>query len=169
MPSVSDVVQTCEDGRKSLSSLDHLKKIVESVGSFDYSIPRIAMFNQQKDCDEDISTEEGQHDGEVNQSQEINCTMSPEEAQHYSSLPQYDGMKLTLDNIDISQMTELYQNPDAHYCTLMSTKNWVYGNLLVNNKPICELSKLENGSFCPNKLECVEQRDNYVDLVVDVS
>ena len=126
--------------------MDHLKIIVES---------RIAMFNQQKDCGGDISTEEGHHDGEVNQSQEINCTMSPEEAQHYSSLPQYDGIKLTLDNIDISKkthdMTELYQNPDAHYCTLMSTKNRVSGNHLVNNKPICELSKLENGSFCPNK------------------
>ena len=61
-------------------------------------------------------------------------------------------------------MSELHQNPDAHYCTLMSTKNRVSGNHLVNNKPICELSKLENGSFCPNKLE-LSSRKNYAELV----
>ena len=172
MPSLPNVGNTCEGGKEILSSLDSLKKIVESGGSVDYSVPNIVLYNQQKDCDNDVSKEENQHDSEVKhpqQPQENNFTMSPAEVQHYSSLPQYSGMKLTLDNIDISQkthdMTELHQNPDAHYCTLMSTKNRVSGNHLVNNKPICELSKLENGSFCPNKLEHVEQQKNYVELV----
>ncbi len=62
-------------------------------------------------------------------------------------------------------MTELHQTPDAHYCTLMSTKYRVSGSHLVNNKMICKLSKLENGSFCPNKLEYVEQQKNYGELV----
>ena len=78
-------------------------------------------------------------------------------------------MKLTLDNIDISQKTydmiELLQNPDAHYRTLMSTKNRVSGNHLDNTKPISELSELENGLFCPNKSEHVQQQKNCIDRV----
>lgn len=136
---------------------------METGGSIDYSVPNIELFNKQTSSD-DTESVEMQH-GEDKQSP---C-MSHAEVQHYSSLSQYCGMKLTLDNIDISQkthdMTELHQNPDAHYCTFMSTKNRIAGNHLANDKPICELSKLENGSFCPSKLEHMEQQKNYVDLV----
>ena len=169
MPSLPDASHVCDSGKKILSLLHDLQKIVDSGDSVDYSVSSIVLFNQQNNRDDAISTEEDQLQGKFNQLQQNGCTMSPEEIQHYSSLPQSYGMKLTLDNIDISQkthdMTELFQNPDAHYCTLMSTKNRVSGNHLDNTKPICGLSKLENGSFCPNKSEHVEQQKNYVDLV----
>ena len=50
----------------------------------------------------------------------------------FAKFPPDKGRKLILDNIDIHQethdMTEEYQNPDAHYCSLISTENRVSGN-----------------------------------------
>ncbi len=54
MPSLPNVGNTCEGGKEILSSLDSLKKIVESGGSVGYSVPNIVLYNQQKDCDDDI-------------------------------------------------------------------------------------------------------------------
>ena len=90
----------------------------------------------------------------------------------YSKLHPDNGRKLTLDNIDIHQathdMTEDHQNLDAHYCTVMSTENRVSGNHLNNDKPICELSELENATFCPSKFDHNKQHQNYIDLVCRV-
>ncbi|XP_028413964.1 uncharacterized protein LOC114536823 [Dendronephthya gigantea] len=95
--------------------------------------------------------------------------MSHADILKYSKLSPDHGRKLTLDNIDIHQathdMTEENQNPDAHYCTLMSTENRVSGNHLNNDKPICDLNALENATFCPSKFEHSKQRQNYIDLV----
>ena len=79
------------------------------------------------------------------------------------------GRKLVLDNIDAHQithdMTEEHQNPDVHYCSLMSTENRVSGNHLTDEKPICHLNDLENGKCCPNQLEHNQQHSNYVNLL----
>ena len=79
------------------------------------------------------------------------------------------GRKLTLDNVDIHQethdMTEDYQKPDAHYCTLMSTENRVSGDRLPDDKPQCDLMDMENGKCCPNKREHIRQHENYICLV----
>jgi hypothetical protein len=84
----------------------------------------------------------------------------------YANLNPDLGRKLTLDNIDIHQathdMTEEHQNPDAHYCTLISTENRVSGNHLSDDKPIGMLHELENATFCPSKYEHIKQRENYL-------
>ncbi len=83
--------------------------------------------------------------------------------------PSDTGRKFVLDNVDVHQithdMTKEYQNPDAHYCSLMVTENRVSGNHLSDEKPICDLNDLENGECCPSKFEHSQQHDNYVHLV----
>ena len=103
MPSLPNVGNTCEGGKEILSSLDCLKKIVESGGSVDYSVPNIVLYNQQKDCDDDVSKEENQHDSAVKPLSSLKKIILPcllQKSSNYSSLPQYSEMKLTLDNID---------------------------------------------------------------------
>ena len=60
-----------------------------------------------------------------------------------SLIPADSGRKLVLDNVDIHQvthhMTEEYQNPDAHFCSLMATENRVSGKHLPDTQPICNL------------------------------
>ncbi len=95
--------------------------------------------------------------------------MSTDEVKMFAKLPPDIGRKFTLDNIDIHQsthdMTESHQNPNAHYCSLISTDNRVPGNHLANEGPISPIAELENGSMCPNKVEHQKQRQNYIQLV----
>ena len=98
--------------------------------------------------------------------------MSRTDIVKYAKLNPVHGRKLTVDNIDIQQathdMTEEHQNPDAHYCTLMSTENRVSGGYLSHDKPIGTLHELENATFCPSKYEHIKQRENYITLVGSV-
>lgn len=60
--------------------------------------------------------------------------MSHAEILQYAKSSPDSGRKFTLDNIDIHQithdLTQGHHNPDAHYCTLMSTENRISGNCL---------------------------------------
>ena len=60
--------------------------------------------------------------------------MSHAEILQYAKSSPDSGRNFTLDNIDIHQathdMTQDHHNPDAHYCTLMSTENRISGNSL---------------------------------------
>eukprot|EP00112_Aurelia_sp_Birch-Aquarium-sp1_P011226 Seg2360.7 transcript_id=Seg2360.7/GoldUCD/mRNA.D3Y31 product="hypothetical protein" protein_id=Seg2360.7/GoldUCD/D3Y31 len=47
----------------------------------------------------------------------------------------------------------------------MSTENRVSGAHLPNEMQICQLEELENGTFCPNKIEHTKQRNDYINLV----
>ena len=99
----------------------------------------------------------------------INCGLVEKGQCIYNILPCDTGRKLVIDNVDVHQlthdMTEEHQNPDAHYCSLMSTENRVSGNHLSDARPICELMDMENGKCCPSKLEHNQQHENYVQLV----
>ena len=80
------------------------------------------------------------------------------------------GRKIVLDNIDYHQhthdMTVDNKDADLHYCSYMATENRVSGNHLSSSEPILDdLMGLENGVFCPNKIEHQKQRSNYIDLV----
>ena len=71
-----------------------------------------------------------------------------------------NGRKLVPDNTDIHQDTQDHQNPDVCCCSLISTDNRVNGNHLANDRQICPIDELENGSFCPNYWEHKKQRQN---------
>lgn len=89
--------------------------------------------------------------------------------QKYAKLQPDIGRKLILDNIDIHQythdMTEQHQNPDAHYCSLLSTENRISSSHLPDTAPTSTLKELDNGIFCPSKMEHNQQRKDYVSLV----
>lgn len=158
-----------ESGKRILESFNCLKKAVDAGSFVDNPAESITMFPKR------VVAQEIQDDDQTDASDMSNASdtelhpMSHTDIMKYAKLNPDHGRKLILDNIDIHQathdMTEDHQNPDAHYCTLMSTENRVSGNHLPNDNPICELNELENATFCPSKFEHNKQRQNYVDLV----
>ena len=89
-----------------------------------------------------------------------NMPLSDTELHKYAKLSPDPGRKLTLDNVDIHQtthtLTEDNENPDAHFCSSMSV-NRVSGAHLPDDKPTCDLYKLENAAFRPSRSEHMKQ------------
>lgn len=160
-----------EYGNRILESFNCLKSAVDGGSSVDAPAESISLFSKHRILQEQEIRPEGQPDvtGTTSKTEVLPKCMSHVDIFKYAKFSPDHGRKLTLDNIDIHQtahdMTEDHQNPDAHYCTLMSSENRVSGNHLLGDKPICDLSQLENATFCPSKFEHNKQRQNYIDLL----
>ena len=102
---------------------------------------------------------------------------SGQENKKHSLVPGVDisidcGRKQVFDNIDYEQhvhhMSEDHQNTLYHWTSYMSVENRVPGNHLPDEKPQGRLEDMENGKFIPNRVEHLEQRNNYKVLVSKV-
>ena len=107
-------------------SLCSLQLAVEAGGAIDTPVERISIFDKYKaGAKLQGSSVEEKSQSETNNVVDVSATsnskplaMSSADILKYSRLAPDKGRKLTLDNIDIHQvthdMTEEYQNPDAH-------------------------------------------------------
>ena len=102
-----------------------------------------------------------------------NSALSSENSKSIAPQPTIEltgsGIHFVIDNFDLRQevrdMTAENQNKDFHWTNINCIKNRVSGAHLPNDKPICKLSDLPNGSVLPNAKDHVKNRDNYVVLV----
>ena len=79
------------------------------------------------------------------------------------------GMQFVIDNFDLRQdvrdMTCENQNKDYHWTNHNCVLNRVTGAHLDNDKPVCDLNDLSNGSVLPQARDHLNNRENYIVLV----
>ena len=125
-------------------------------GSVDVQVESISSFRGEKLTVELESTLDNMQKEKATEVKKISNPMSSEKVEKYAIVDPDHGRKITIDNIDIHipthDMTEDHQNLDAHYCSWMSTENRLSRLHLPDEKPICKLETVENGTFCPTQI-----------------
>ena len=108
--------------------MHNLKEILAEGGSIDVQVESVSSFGKDKvPVMVELEGKDGRHQEKTEELKSRSNTMSHEDVKKYAMVNPDHGRKITLDNIDIHipthDMTEDFQNLDAHYCSWMSTEN----------------------------------------------